>query len=350
MKTVAKWALELDIASREKTEALRASSRKYAQVVLEGKIPFSTQGQYYMGKFSVGELLYLRQVGVPVCVHRLTEGMQYYIPAGTCHIFWNESDVDASSLAHDVIDRDCCQAAVVFFSRLDELGATHPVAVKVPKAPNGKREILESEAQIESLRSLALAKEAPSAGEHCACGALYLGASHRDEIQSPKDFFSLLKKNKTVIVYFEGWTAAETLRDLSEFADRRPTSRAGRNNWGFTSRARSLADLVTLVRTYVSVNEVLRATLPEALRCDDDDVVLGLLKRDNLRIVRAGEPHESMGPHLTRRIREWDGEGDRSVRKGLVELYNDLITLRLALLKVTAPNAHLDSSTRRFLH
>ena len=348
MKIVANWALALDIASREETEELRASSRKYALEVLRGNIPYSTMGRYYEGKFSVGELLCLRRVGVPVCFHRLTAGMQYYIPAGTCHIFWNESEVAASSLAHDCIDRECCSEALDFFSRLDVLVATRPAADRVPKVPKGKREVLDHSAQVSIIASIV--KEAPSAGEHCACGALYLDMSHRDKIQTPSDFFSLLSKRDTVIVYLEGWTAADTLQHLSDFAERKPVPRSSRNNWSFFSRSDSLAELVTLMRVYVHLNTVLFATLPEELRCQDDDVVLDLLRRNNKRRVLARETdYTNMGSHLIRRICEWDKKGKRDVRKGLIELYNDLITLRLALLRATQPNAHLDTSVRRFL-
>ena len=342
MGTVAKWALLLDLASREKTDAGAAACRRYAQDCLSG-VPNSTQGVRYLGKFHVDELIALRSVGVPVCVHAIHEGWQYYLPAGRFHIFWNADDDEAGSLAHDVDDKTCCPAAKSFFSNLPS--PDERCGAKVPSeypesAFHGDWSTVPSEL-VQALQP----------GTYCNCGAILLDKDCTRDLQTPEDWFQYLDNTKVSLVILKGGVQSETLQLISEVAFRPSTSLSESNDWSFQTRCTCVDELVSVVRLYVKSNKILYQTRPTELYCDTDEEVLDVLRRNNERLRRVRKKSKGLESgtldlknDLDGRLPEWGGEGCPKLASKLLKLYDDAVTLRLALLRKTHPNAHCDST------
>jgi hypothetical protein len=352
MGAVAKWALLLDIASRESTDETRDECRQYAHDCLR-RAPESTQGLRYLGKFHLEELIALRSVGVPVCVHALHEGDQYYLPGARCHIVWNDDTDSASSLAHDVHDDDKCDAARIFFSNLPETLAKRLRAAVPDDVPPLRSDWRTS---VSLLREHADENKLED-GKHCeVCGALLLLGDRKKELATPDAFYGYLESDKTSFVIMRGWTDSDTLQKLSDVLSKTPRKPERADDWTgdcwtFRSRCKYLREIVDVVRLYTSINPVAQATRPSELCWDTDREVLELLRRAHHHIVFVEKrPHPDLSQYLATPSAEWENGGDNPSRAEMFTfLGDDIVTRRLAPLKKTDPNAHADSSKLELL-
>ena len=351
--TVAKWALMLNIAARESSLHQQSECRSYATDVL-GKVPLATQGHRYLGKFRVEELLVLREIGVTICFHEVKRGWMYYLPAFRCHIFWNETPGKALSLAHDVDDKACCPEAEDFFSHSpsaeDRLRARIPERMPMSATTDKTWGPIPPKIKGACVRDL-------RPGVHCECGALLLTEQHKEEIKTLGDFFSLLDSTKTSVVFFRGWTDSGTVSSLAQWASAKPrVSIRGMVDWRLDPQCDSLDHLVGIIKKYVTIHRLMYDSRPTELHCESDEQVMDILQRNvernrKLSKVDGLEYHEdtNIKESLFQRTDVWSGKGTKSVVRRLLGLYDDAVTLRLALLRETRPNAHVDTASRRFL-